>query len=96
MESNLVVLNSLLCLPGLWMCICRGRFMSSKTTKPAILFGYRMEFVALLVALVAPVYTEVGIVQVVLVAVIAFRLWLGLPAWRHGQPEHAKAQQNAG
>jgi hypothetical protein len=95
MESSLLMnlVNVVLCLAGLIMCLCRARVMSARTTKPVIRYGYTLEVVVLLASMFGPTYAG-GVIwpQLILGVGIVARLWIGMGAWRSGQPAHATRQ----
>jgi hypothetical protein len=85
-----VLLNMVLCVGGLIMCICRGRFINPRTTKREIRLLYRAEAFAFFAVLLSPLYAgPVSAAQLILLAANVFRLWYGRGAWLFGQPAYA-------
>lgn len=91
MEAKLmIVVNFFLCVMGGWMVICRARHMKPGFTKPVIRVGYLIEFALLIASAISWTYSgPVTLIQFLLTAGIVFRLYIGVGAWKEGQPKHA-------
>lgn len=82
----MTLVNVLLCLAGMWMCVCRARHMSFATTRNVVRYGYGAMFTTLLGSLLV---FPAGWWQTYLSFCIVVYLLKGMPAWRGSQPEEA-------
>jgi hypothetical protein len=86
------LVNFLVCMLGVWICIIeRFRVMDIITTKNPIRWQYFVRAVAFLISGLSFGYDfPANAIQLFMGSLLLVELFIGNPAWRHGQPDHAK------
>jgi hypothetical protein len=91
-QTQLGILNFLLCTGIGWVCLCRFAVMSAKTTRAM----YRLRYVLILVAFCASGFSgllfgeRAGVSQVLVSAAVLVYMASGVSNWRNGPPGYAR------
>jgi hypothetical protein len=91
--SHLIPLsNFIICMAGAWMCLY-GRLnkMDFQTTKKPIRWQYFLKLIVFLASGLSFSYDfPANAIQLFMGSLLVIEMMIGGPAWRYGQPDHAK------